>query len=54
MKKYLVVFQTEYCGEEELVIYADDFFSAVEVAKMAWKQDDNRVCILAVCLDPCR
>ena len=54
MKKYLVVFQTEYCGVEELVIYADDFFSAVEVAKMAWKQDDNRVCILAVCLDPCR
>ena len=48
MKKYLVVFQTEYCGEEEVVIYADDFFSAVEVAKMAWMQNDNRVKILAV------
>ena len=48
MKKYLVVFQTEYCGEEEVVIYADNFFSAVKAAKMAWMQNDNRVCILAV------
>ena len=48
MMKYLVVFQTEYCGVEEIVIYADDFFSAVEVAKMAWMQDDNRVKILAI------
>ena len=48
MMKYLVVFQTEYCGVEEIVIYADDFFSAVEVAKMAWMQNDNRVKILAI------
>ena len=48
MKKYLIVFQTEYCGAEEVVIYADDFFSAVEVAKMAWMQDENRISILAV------
>ena len=48
MKKYLVVFQTEYCGAEEIVIDADDFFSAVEVAKIAWMQDDNRVKILAI------
>ena len=48
MKKYLVVFQTEYCGEEEVVIYADNFFSAVNVAKMAWAQDENRVFILAI------
>ena len=48
MKKYLVVFQTEYCCEEEVFIYADDFFSAVEVAKKAWMKNDNRVCILAI------
>ena len=48
MKKYLVVFQTEYCGAEEVVIYADDFFSAVKAAKMAWMQNDNRVMILAI------
>ena len=48
MKKYLIVFQTEYCGAEEIVIEAEDFFSAVEVAKMAWMQNDNRVCILAI------
>ena len=48
MMKYLVVFQTEYCGEENVVIYADDFFSAVKVAKMYWMQNDNRVKILAI------
>ena len=48
MKKYLVVFQTEYCGAEEIVIDADDFFSAVEVAKMKWMQNENRVKILAI------
>lgn len=45
---YLVVFQTEYCGAEEIIIHANNFFSAVEVAKMAWMQDDNRVKILAI------
>ena len=48
MMKYLVVFQTEYCGVEEIVIHADDFFSAVKVAKMTWMQNDNRVKILAI------
>ena len=48
MKKYLVVFQTKYNGEEDIIIHADNFFSAVEVAKMAWMQDDNRVFILAI------
>ena len=48
MMKYLVVFQTEYCGEEEAVIFADDFFSAVEVAKMALKQDKALVSVLAI------
>ena len=37
--KYRVVFKTEYYGVENIVIFADDFFSAVEVAKMALKQD---------------
>ena len=48
MMKYLVVFQTEYCGVEDIVIEADDFFSAVEVAKMAWMQNDKRVKILSI------
>ena len=48
MKKYLVVFQTEYCGEEDVVIYAETFLSAVKMAKMVWMQNDNRVCILAI------
>ena len=48
MMKYLVVFQTEYCGVEDIVIEADDFFSAVEVAKKVWIQDENRVRILAI------
>ena len=46
--KYLVVFQNKYCGTEEIVIHADNFFSAIEEAKMAWINDDNRVCILAI------
>ena len=48
MMKYLVVFQTEYCGVEEIVIEADDFFSAVEVAKMALNQDKALVSVLAI------
>lgn len=48
MMQYLVVFQNKYSGTEEIVIHADNFFSAIEVAKMAWMQDDNRVCILAI------
>ena len=48
MMKYLVVFQTEYCGAEAIVIYADDFFSAVEVAKMALNQDKALVSVLAI------
>ena len=48
MMQYLVVFQNKYCGTEEIVIHADNFFSAIEEAKMAWMQDDNRVCILAI------
>ena len=48
MMQYLVVFQNKYCGTEEIVIHADNFFSATEEAKMAWMQDDNRVCILAI------
>ena len=46
--QYLVVFQNKYCGTEEIVIHADNFFSAIEEAKMAWINDDNRVCILAI------
>lgn len=48
MKKYLVVFKTEYCGVEKIVIFADDFFSAVEVAKMALNQDKALVSVLAI------
>lgn len=48
MMKYLVVFQNKYCGTEEIVIDAENFFAAVEVAKIAWINDDNRVCILAI------
>ena len=48
MMKYRVAFKTEYCGVEEIVIFADDFFSAVEVAKTKWMQDENRVKILAI------
>ena len=48
MMQYLVVFQNKYCGTEEIVIHADNFFSAIEEAKMAWINDDNRVCILAI------
>lgn len=50
--QYLVVFKKKYCDcgteEEEIVINADNFFSAIEVAKIAWMNDDNRVCILAI------
>ena len=48
MIKFLVVFQTKYNGEEYIIIHADNFFSAIEIAKIAWMQDDNRVCILAI------
>lgn len=48
MKKYLVVFKTEYCGVEKIVIFADDFFSAVEVAKMALNQDKALVSVLSI------
>ena len=48
MMKFLVVFQTKYNGEEYIIIHADNFFSAIEIAKIAWMQDNYRVCILAI------